>query len=305
MPVLRELNDLKRLYAVNLAGHSLATQVFRGACQAIGDGRPLDADGWATTLVSAARLGAVSPESLEAADIPASGGQAIFRRSIDEHECLPTPVRNRLKACTNRLDRRLEGRFTYPEEHWTQRLCHAPRAGATCPGKPRIALEPAEMHSDHCAIVAGYGFLVADLFGASEEDAWLIGLCHHFHNAYLPDAGFTGEVLLGESLDHIIQAFRDRASSWVHPTYRPRIEALLAEIAGDTTPLAQAFHAADTIDRVLQMEHYERSARFRVSQALDDLNLVHESPVQAFQRDVLESVGLIAESIGKLDDDRT
>ena len=57
------------------------------------------------------------------------------------------------------------------------------------------------MHSDHCAVVAIYGFLLADVFGADREDAWLIGLCHHFHNAYLPDSGFTGEVLLGDQLD--------------------------------------------------------------------------------------------------------
>ena len=40
------------------------------------------------------------------------------------------------------------------------------------------------------------------------------------------------------------------------------------------------------------MENYERAARFRVGHALHDLELVHESPTQAFQKDLLESIGL-------------
>ena len=296
LPLLRELNDLKRLYAVNLGGSSLATRVFRGACQPLSDGRPLEATEWTTTLLAAARLGAISPEVLASAGLSAAEARAVFDRSIDAHECLSTSTREGLKAHTNSLDARLEGRFDYPDGHWADRLCRSPRAGATCPGKPRIALEPAEMHSDHCGIVAVYGYLIADSFGANPEDAWLIGLCHHFHNAYLPDAGFTGEVLLGDSLDRVIGNFRAQALQQVHASYRHRIETLFAEIAGDTTPLAQTFHAADTIDRVVQMENYERAARFRVSQALDDLDLVHEGPVQAFQKAVLESVGLISGS---------
>lgn len=305
LPLLRELNDLKRLYAVNLGSFSLATQIFRGACLPLCGGGSLEAAEWTTALVSAGRLGAVSPEVLALAGVSAAEARAVFDRSIDAHECLPASTREALRASTNRLDGRLEGNFNYPEGHWADRLCRSPRAGATCPGKPRIALEPAEMHSDHCAMVAVYAFLMADVFGANREDAWLIGLCHHFHNAFLPDAGFTGEMLLGNQIDRVIQGFRQKALSSVHAYYRHRIEQLLVEIADDSSPLAKAFHAADTIDRVVQMENYERAARFRVSQALDDLDLVHEGPVQAFQKDLLASMGMLSDVDGCFDADET
>ena len=292
LPLLRELNDLKRLYSANLGTHSLATQIFRGACHPLSTGAALDAVPWASIAVAAARLGAITPESLAAAEISEKERGAIYRRSLEAHAGLSKQLLSDLSANVDNLDDRLEGNFEYADGDWPQRLCQAPRAGATCPGKPRIVLEPAEMHSDHCAIVAVYGFLLADIFGADREDAWLIGLCHHFHNAYLPDSGFTGEVLLGDQLDPIINNFRSQALRSVHPNYRDRINGLLADIAGDASPLAKTFHAADTIDRVVQMENYERAARFRVGNALHDLELVHESPTQAFQKDLLKSIGL-------------
>ena len=305
LPLLRELNDLKRLYATNLGSSSLATQIFRGACLPMSNGRSLEAAEWTTALLAAGRLGAISPEVLALAGIPAEEMKAVFDRSLDAHECLSAALREALKAHTSNLEGRLEGNFNYSKEHWADRLCSSPRAGATCPGKPRIALEPAEMHSDHCMLVAVYGFLIADIFNSSREDAWLIGLCHHFHNAFLPDAGFTGEMLLGNQIDRVVRNFRNRALVSVHASYRQRVEHLLAEIASDTSPLARTFHAADTIDRVVQMEHYERSAQFRVSQALNDLDLVHESPVQAFQKDLLESVGILSDVDECSDEDET
>ena len=57
-------------------------------------------------------------------------------------------------------------------------------------------------------------------------------------------------------------------------------------------PEAQAFHAADVLDRVLQVHHHARAAAFTASQALDDLELVHEGPVQAFHDEVLQAGGL-------------
>ena len=41
-----------------------------------------------------------------------------------------------------------------------------PRAGATRPGHPRVVLEPAENHAEHCAVVAVNGVLAAGVFGA-------------------------------------------------------------------------------------------------------------------------------------------
>jgi fumarate hydratase class II len=62
--------------------------------------------------------------------------------------------------------------------------------------------------------------------------------------------------------------------------------------ADAAAPAAQAFHAADVLDRVLQVHHHARAAAFTVEQALDDLELVHAGPVQGFHTDVLAAAGL-------------
>jgi len=295
LPLLRELNDLKRVYSANLGTHSLATQIFRGACRPLLNGAALDALPWVSVAVAATRLGAITPESLASADVQEEECAAIYARSLGAHDCLPEMLRHDLTDCIGGLGNRLPIDYSHRDGEWPQCLCRAPRAGATCPGKPRMILEPPEMHSDHCAVVGVYGVLLSDIFGADREDAWLVGLCHHLHNAYLPDSGFTGEVLLGDQLDNIISNFRAEALRSVHPTYRSRISELFTEIAGDESPLAKTFHAADTIDRIVQMENYERAAKFRVGQALHDLELVHKSPTQAFQIDLLKSIGLFPE----------
>jgi len=73
---------------------------------------------------------------------------------------------------------------------------------------------------------------------------------------------------------------------------RDRVAAALQEIAAAATPNARAFHAADVVDRVLQMRHYARAAAFTLDQALDDLDLVHPGPVQSFHHEVLAAAAL-------------
>ena len=46
------------------------------------------------------------------------------------------------------------------------------------------------------------------------------------------------------------------------------------------------------IDRVLQMRHYDQVAHFTTRQALEDLDLVHAGPTQAFHFAVLQDAGL-------------
>ena len=40
------------------------------------------------------------------------------------------------------------------------------------------------------------------------------------------------------------------------------------------------------------MEQYERASQFKVKHALEDFNLVHEGTAQAFQHNLLQSLGL-------------
>lgn len=291
--LLRELNDLKRLYAYNLGASSFATAVFRQACEAISSGQPLQADVWCTAIVSAARLGAITPEVLRDVGLDESERINVIANAISEHGALPQDLLDSLLTASYALDK-VSGPIPAGAD-WVERLAVAPRAGPTCPGKPRIALEPAEMHSDHCAIVAVYAYLLADVFGAEREDAWLIGLCHHFHNAYLPDAGFTGEVMLGGHLEQVIEITRARVIESLPESISERVAELFREIDSAGSPLAKTFHAADTIDRVVQMEHYQRASEFRVRDALLELNLVHEGAAQAFQYELLASIGLLPE----------
>jgi 5'-deoxynucleotidase YfbR-like HD superfamily hydrolase len=289
--LLRELNDLKRLYAYNLGSDSFATWIFRRACDAIPSGQPLDAATWCASVVSAARLGAITSAVLLDIGISDEERIAMQTESIITHESLPVEVCDSLTQACLGSTRVVTERLPSVAE-WVERLAAAPRAGATCPGKPRIALEPAEMHSDHCLMVAVYGYILADLFGANREDAWLIGLSHHFHNAYLPDAGFTGEMLLGTHLQQVLATLRTRVISELPSEMGSRVTRLFDEISDVETPLARTFHAADTIDRVLQMEQYERASQFKVKQALEDFNLVHEGTAQTFQHHLLQTLGL-------------
>lgn len=291
LPLLRELNDIKRLYARNLGSYSFATNVFFGATKSLHSGDPLNADEWCATVVCAARLGAITPNILSDIGFVPDERLAVYRNSILVHTLLPKNIKSSLTAAAQKLDfmtiEKTEGLY-----EWVEYLASSPRAGATCPGKPRIALEPAEMHSDHCILVATYAYILADIFKADKEDAWLISLCHHLHNAYLPDAGFTGEVLLGHHLDHIIESQRARVLKNFTKDYKQRVTELFEEIDDLESPLAQTFHAADTIDRVIQMEHYEHAANFRVVSALEDFKLVHEGTAQKFQYELLNAIGI-------------
>ena len=291
MDFLREINDVKRLYACNLGPHSYTSLVFFGATKALHCNEPLQAAVWCAAIVGAARLGAITPSVLKEIGIDRFDRTVVLKNSILVHESLAMPLLGCLTDACELLDQ-ICVEDTPNNSDWVTRLAESPRAGATCPGKPRIALEPAEMHSDHCIMVAAYGFLLADTFGANREDAWLIGLCHHLHNAYLPDAGFTGEILLGNHLEPVIDSLRLRVLNIFSAHYRHRVSRLFDEINDLESPLAQTFHAADTIDRVVQMEHYERAAQFRVAQALEEFNLVHEGAAQEFQHGLLQSIGI-------------
>ncbi len=71
-----------------------------------------------------------------------------------------------------------------------------------------------------------------------------------------------------------------------------RTRALLKCRADAETPVGRAFHAADVLDRVLQVHHHARAAGFTADQALVDLELVHPGPVTPYQHTVLAAAGL-------------
>ena len=173
-----------------------------------------------------------------------------------------------------------------------ERFADAPRAGATRPGAARLIVTPEESHADHCYLVAVYAVLLAPLYEADAATVFLAGLSHHFHNAYLPDAGFTGEELLGEHLEPVMTEFTDRCLAELPGPVAEEVRDARRCLPDAGTPEGRCFHAADVLDRVLQMDYFDRAAKFTTRQALEDLDLVHPGPVRAFHLEVLRGAGL-------------
>ncbi len=172
------------------------------------------------------------------------------------------------------------------------RLARQPRAGVTCPGRPRILFEPPENHAEHCLIVAVYGVLLAPRYGADPALVFLAGLAHHLHNARLPDSGFTGEALLGPDLALVVDTSTALAINELDRDVRSRVATARDILVDADTPEGRAFHAADAIDRVLQIEQHLRPGQVSMRTVLHDMALVHEGPVKRFQDEVLAEMGL-------------
>ncbi len=237
--------------------------------------------------LAAARLGGIDREVLTSAGVGDPAATAILERSFDE---VAGPVNGGL--CGLLRPKLGQPYQSGPAPAFAEALIRQPRAGATCPGKPRIVLEPPEGHGDHCLVVAVLAAVLAPRYGADPATAFLAGMAHHLHNAALPDSGFAGEILLGEHLTPILQRLFARELATLPEPLRGTTAAALAHIPDASTPVGQAFHAADVMDRVLQMRHYDQVARFTVDQALDDMDLVHAGPTQAFHQAVLQDAGL-------------
>ncbi|MDT7952455.1 MAG: hypothetical protein RQ966_13210 [Acetobacteraceae bacterium] len=284
-----ELGDLKRLRDAS-SSDSLASQLFRRGWAALVGGQPLAEVALASTgsAVAACRLGGIDRGVLETAGLAAVDAVRVIGRAFDE---MAEPVEAELG---DRLRRHLDTPLwcgTVPA--FAEALIRQPRAGATCPGKPRIVLEPPEGHGDHCMIVAVLACLLAPRFGAAPETAFLAGMAHHLHNAHLPDSGFAGEVLLGEHLAQVMSTLFARELATLPARLADETRVALDQIGDADNPVGRAFNAADVIDRVLQMRHYDQVAQFRTVQALEDLDLVHVGPVQAFHYGVLRDAGLV------------
>jgi len=288
VPLAAELGDLKRVRDASSAD-SVASRLFRRAWGAMAAGQDVAEVALLTTAgaMAAARLGGIDRGVLLVAGLTNAEATAILARSFDE---VAGPVDPALAA---QLRDHLECAFRpglAPE--FAEALIRQPRAGATCPGKPRIILEPPEGHGDHCLVVAVLAAVLAPRYGADPATAFLAGMAHHLHNAHLPDSGFAGEMLLGSHLGPIMQTLFARELATLPGPLSATTATALATIPDASTAGGQAFHAADVIDRVLQMRHYDQVARFTIDQALDDMDLVHAGPTQSFHRAVLQDANL-------------
>ena len=288
VPLAVELCDLKRVRdATN--PDSLATRLFRRGWGALLSGSPVAEIAMAITAdaVAAARLGGTDRIILTACGLETAEATMVLERSFNE---VAGPVDPALAATLSAHLGTLTTAGAAPA--FAEALIRQPRAGATCPGKARIVLEPPENHGDHCLVVAVLATLLAPHYDADPAVAFLSGMAHHLHNATLPDSGFAGEILLGDHLMPILRRLFDQELATLPEPLSGMTRHALDGIADAETPAGRAFHAADVIDRVLQMRHYDRVAAFTVDQALDDMDLVHAGPTQSFHYAVLAEAGL-------------
>ena len=289
IPLFRELGNLKRITSAGRVG-SIATRLFLRAWGALvaGEEAPEVARRTVAAALAAARLGDLDLAKLLELGLSRYEAEQVLRTALETVDGAIDPaLASELQAA---LTEQLRQAAPPP---FALLLADQPRAGVTCPGKPRLMLEPAENHAEHCLAVAVYGLLLAPGYGADPTSVFQAGLGHHFHNAYMPDSGFTGEMLLCDLLDGVIARGRERALLELAPPLRSRMEAALAPIAGDASPEGRAFHAADVIDRVLEIEQHLTAAGATMATVLGDYELVHAGPVKAFHDSTLQEVGLL------------
>ena len=285
-----ELNDLKRITSAGRFG-SVATRLFREAWCALVGGTPAgQAAGWiAGRALAAARLGDLDRIVLADAGLSKTEIDAVLMAAIEAVAgTLLAPLRGLIEA---NLAREPAEPSVCPA--FVEALAQQPRAGITCPGKPRILLEPPENHAEHCLMVAVYGVILAPSYDADPTRVFLAALTHHFHNAGMPDSGFTGEVLLGSHLGPVMSHYTGTCLRQLPPALRNEVERARAILPDADTADGRAFHAADVLDRVLQLNQYMRASALTPERMLGEMELVHAGPVKAFQDDVLRRAGLL------------
>ena len=283
-----ELGDLKRIRSAGRDGSS-AERGFRRAWDALVAGADVGRVMRATVAASlaAARLGDLDASKLSELGLGDVATRDTLRRAFDD---VSTPLdRTLVRDLLTGLDDVLP---SGPTPAFVELLAAQPRAGATCPGRPRLILEPAENHAEHCWAVAVMGVLLAPHCGADPATVFLAGLAHHLHNALMPDSGFTGEMLLDPDLERVCAEATGRALDGLPEGLRREVAAARAILPDASTPDGRAFHAADVIDRVLQLAQHLRAASIDLPMLLDEWQLVHAGPVKHFHDAVLAEMGL-------------
>lgn len=286
--LLGEVGALKRVRTADTPG-SLAERGFLRAWGALLSGADVAEVALQETgrALAATRLAGIDVRTLRAGGLSAKRAAALMAQTIRE-----VAVTARLDIAEAVASAAREEQPACQPPAFARRLCAQPRAGATAPGRSRLQLEPAESHGDHCFVVAIYGVLLAADHGAEPASCFLSGLAHHLHNAGLPDAGFAGEQQLGADLEPVVDAFRERALAELPPALRDPARAAACHALEIATPEGRAVVAADVLDRVLQMRHHARAAAFEIDQALDELELIHPGPLQAYGNATLAAAGL-------------
>ena len=287
--LLREIGDLKRIHSADRPG-SIAERLFASGWSGLVAGMDAGevADRVCAAALAACRLGDLNWAKLGELGFD-SNGVAVLERSFDEVAApLEPSLRQALRAALQ-----LGAPDPGPVPAFVSRLARQPRAGVTCPGAPRIMLQPAENHAEHSLVVAVYGMIAAGWEGADRAEVFLAGMAHHLHSAIMPDSGFSGEILLGDALEPVIERARAMALSELEPELASKVAAALRPIGGDSTAEARAFHAADVIDRVIEIEQHLLARQVTMATVIGDYGLVHDGPVKPLHDRILADAGLV------------
>ncbi len=310
--LLRQVRDLKRVRD-HRSPRSLAERQFGRAWARLAEGEDLEGVALSETAaaVAAVRLAGLDAEAMRAHGLSEQDAADVLGQAFDD---VAGPVdaglHGRLRATLGTVATGLPPSDAEPP--FVEALIRQPRAGATHPGLPRRVLEPAESHGDHCLAVAVFGVLLAPRWGADPASVFLTCLAHHLFNTTLPDAGYAADELIGaDRLATMMDAATEDALDQLDPDLRKAVRQSLATTQQDRfeTPEAQAFHAADVLDRVLEMEWHQRAAQFQLADALGrdtdagQLDICHPGFYQSFQQDVLARAGVWdAEDAGRPSD---
>ena len=291
LTTLRELGDLKRVRSAGREG-SIANRLFRTAWAELRATEPR-AVALAVTAraLAATRLADLDDTMLAVLEIEEADRRSIQRAGFDAVASrIDPPLVAQLRAA---LASPGASEWCADLPAFVANLENQPRAGITCPGRGRIVLQPPENHAEHCLVVAVYGVLLSPAYGAEPATVFLAGLAHHLHNAIMPDAGFTGEMLLGPHLDAAIGSATQAVLAQLPPDLRREVDGARSILGDAASPEGRAFHAADVIDRVLEIEQHLTAGRLDMRTVLDEMDLVHAGPVKPFHDDVLRQVGLL------------
>ena len=301
-----ELQDLKRLAPAGVR-YSLADELFREAWAGVLNDRDwLEiADQITCKAILYVLFPGVDGSFFRAASLSPQEVSEVctkaFNRTIGERT---TPgTKTRLTAALPEVIKQLSatgvGNQEPPGEMNNQelpgcveRLREQPRAGATHPEHPRLVLMPPESHADHCLMTAVYAALTADEYGADTGEAFVCGLAHHLHNAFLPDCGWAGELALQPYLNKVIDNCRLTALNQFSGYLRPRLQDVLKHHESIATPQGKAISTGDTLDRVLDVKWRVQAAAVTDAKVLGDLDLVHPGPLKDFQTQLLNETAL-------------
>ena len=298
LPLLRELGDLKRVRSANQAG-TVAERLFALAWRRLVAGEDTASVARDVTVraLIATKMGDLGGTDLRKAGLPEPAVERILGEAFDAvTHLLAADVRQGLRggAAGVRLDDGADPGQSVVAPAFVAQLMRQPRAGATAPGRPRVMLEPPENHAEHCLCVAVVGVLLAWETGADAGQVFLASLAHHLHNALLADSGFAGEMLLGDWLTPAITGATELALAELKPGLGQRVVEACRILPDAETAEGRAFHAADTLDRVLQMEHHLRGATTSMAYLQNEMGLVHAGPIKPFQDALLARMGLAA-----------